>query len=617
MKKFAIRFLTFISIFILSITSCKKEAPIDNLGENPTGQTFAEVIATGGNFSQPTVNTSTDTTEVQNNLPISNGTFNCTTVTYSVDAAGGGDSGFPLFNPGADVIYPGSMLQGNSLHKATPNPIVVERAGGTISTNILDGNLQSFFEVDEVTKSSITNGMNNIIANSNGSIPSNFDMTVVNIQSREQFALALGLDVNTAFVDVESKFNYSSETEKSSFLVSLNQEYYTMTFDLPTSLDKLFAPSVTPEQLANYVGESNPATYISSVTYGRIFYMLIESTSSETELRVAIDGAFSGVVADVDAELEIDYFSSLDNVTYSVFAYGREAGPTFELVGETNMEKLRNGLKESTSLGSGKPLSYVVRNVKDNQIVATQLATQYDVVECEQISNVGTLPAIVHWTGHPAIAELGPITAAYANSDDHFILINEQGDWVRSTINGQGEGVLEGPFPWGDDLPFSTVGATCRLEGPGEKLYVFNGLGNKYASLDASGNWGQVFDIGDYLNGDCPFINVGVGALAYAGTTIASWGPSHYMFNKPGTHNTYASWQPVHQGGTSHFAEVWEADDSFEIQGKINGVGASIGFQNGAGHYVYILFNLAGTEYGVWGDFGTGTGGEFRGPFSL
>ena len=60
------------------------------------------------------------------------------------------------------MIYPGSMLQGNSLHKVTPNPIVVERAGGTISTDILDGNLQSSFQVDNVTKSSITDGINNI-----------------------------------------------------------------------------------------------------------------------------------------------------------------------------------------------------------------------------------------------------------------------------------------------------------------------------------------------------------------------------------------------------------------------------------------------------------------------
>lgn len=609
MKKFAINFLAFIFIFILSMTSCTKDPVIDNPGGDPTGMTFEEVIVTGGNTDQPAISTSIDTANVQENLPIGGGTFNCTTVTYSVDAAGGGDSGFPLFNPGADVIYPGNMLQGNSLNKATPNPIVVARAGGTISTNIIDGNLQSFFEVEEVKKSTITDGMNNIIANSNGSIPSNFEMNVVNIQSREQFALALGIDVNTAFVDVESKFNYNSDTEKSSFLVSLNQEYYTMTFDLPTSLDKLFAPSVTPEQLASYVGENNPATYISSVTYGRIFYMLIESTSSETELKVAIDGAFSGVTADVDTELEIDYFSSLDEVTYSVFAYGGEAGPTFELVGQTDMVKLRNGLKESTSLGSGKPLSYVVRNVANNQIVATQLATQYDVVECEQISNVGTLPAVAHWTNHPVLDELGPIAAAYANGNDHFVLLNKEGDWVRSTINPQGEGVLEGPFPWGDDLPFTSIGATSRIQGPGENLYVFNDLGNKYSVYLGNGNWGATFDVSDWFGGDNPFVNSGVGAMCYQRNTGIS-NSVHNLFDLSGTNRAGGFWDaPLGE----HYP--WGVSDvSTLLNGTIEDVGAALGFVNGSTS-VQILINKLGTEYVVHTDFGSGY--ETKGPFSL
>jgi len=47
------------------------------------------------------------------------------------------------------------------------------------------------------------------------------------------------------------------------------------------------------------------------------------------------------------------------------------------------------------------------------------------------------LPAIVHWTNHPLLEDFGPITAAYADNSEQFILINEQGEWLRSTINGQ------------------------------------------------------------------------------------------------------------------------------------------------------------------------------------
>ena len=117
-------------------------------------QNFDAVIAAGGTFDPTT--TSEEVTEENETNEIINGTvWNCTTTTYSALSPGGGDNGFPLFNPNASVIYPGSLLQGNSLKKATPDVIAVERAGGTISYDLNNGNLASSFAVDKVAKSSI------------------------------------------------------------------------------------------------------------------------------------------------------------------------------------------------------------------------------------------------------------------------------------------------------------------------------------------------------------------------------------------------------------------------------------------------------------------------------
>ncbi len=596
---------SFLLILIITILSCSKEAA--NLS------TFEGVISSGGSTLAPMISETIDTTNIENNIEIGSGTFNCTTITYDVNAASGGDDGFPLFNPGADVIYPGSMLQGNSLHKATPNPIVVERAGGTISIDILDGNLVSTFDVDQVKKSNITNAINNIIANATGTLPASFNIKIESVQSREEFALELGVDVNSAFLDIESKLNYNHDTDKSSYMVSLNQSYYTMSFDLPTSLDKLFAPSVTPEQLAKYVGENNPATYISSVTYGRIFYMLIESSSSQSDLKIAVEGAFSGVTVDVDASLEINHFSSLENVTYSVFAYGGDAASTFQALGETNIDKLKDVLKQSSTLQSAKPLSYVVRNVADNQIVATQLATIYDVVSCELVGAVGSLPSIAHWTGHSLINNFGGVTAGFYNGDNEFVLMNESAEYLVSRINENGDGVLEGPFTL-EGFPLTTVGAASRLQGPGERLYVFNAQGNKYSAQLDNGSWSQIFDISEYFGGDCPFINSGCGAIANIGE-LPLLGQSHYMFNKPGDKFALGYWESL---GT-HFSQVDNTNSGFGLDNKFNGtVGAAIGYKNGSntsGEYVFILFNLSGTEYVVWGDFGNGV--EVKGPFEL
>ena len=44
-----------------------------------------------------------------------------------------------------------------------------------------------------------------------------------------------------------------------------------MVYQTPSSVDELIDPSVSSQQLAQYAGPGNPATYISSVTYGRQF----------------------------------------------------------------------------------------------------------------------------------------------------------------------------------------------------------------------------------------------------------------------------------------------------------------------------------------------------------
>ena len=620
MKKSAFKFFAIVTVCLFTITSCSKEditPPGPGPNPDPNGLTFEKVINTGGSFDSPLVNSQVEnvdsSTVVQNNEE-----WRCVTQTLNVNAASGGSSGFPLFDVGSDVIYPGSMLQGNSLNSGNPNPIVVQRAGGTISTNILDGNLVSSFEVDEVKKSSITDAINNIIANATGTLPANFNIKIESVQSREQFALALGVDVNSTFVDLESNLNYSSSSERSSFLVSLNQSYYTMSFDLPTSLEQLFAPSVTPAQLANYVSEGNPATYISSVTYGRIFYMLIESSSSESDLEIAVDAAFNGVTTEVEATLDVNHFSSLENVTYSVFAYGGDAGPTYGAIGVTDMNTLIDVLEQSSTLGSAKALSYVVRSVKDNQIVATQLATTYDVVDCYLSSALGNLPALEHWVDHPLFDSFGGVTAAYSEGDNKFILLNEQGQWLRSTfVNGVGN--LEGPYNLSSSYPLSGVGAACKYNGPDYPyLLVVDPSGTEFTTYNqTTGEWNPPTSIADWpLDGGDPhpFAAGGASAIAYA-KQASNGSISNFWFNRDG--DKYSR-NRLLQGWSDVF-DIHQDWGGGVLDGKIDKVGAATGYTlgiPGLGDHFYILFNGAGDQYVIFGNV-DGTGDKAVGPFNL
>ena len=95
--------LIFLFISIGIIISCSKK-------EEETPITFDSVIKSGGSFT-PAEKSEEVVDETNSTETIDGEEWNCTTTTYNALEPGGGNKGFPLFNPNASVIYPGSLLQ--------------------------------------------------------------------------------------------------------------------------------------------------------------------------------------------------------------------------------------------------------------------------------------------------------------------------------------------------------------------------------------------------------------------------------------------------------------------------------------------------------------------------
>jgi len=604
MKKLTYLLLILFGISLIQLSSCKKD--------NHEIGSFKDVIAQGGEFTQPvdeqdTLGTSSSEKEEDGMH------WTCKTTDYSIKEGAGGNEGFPLFSPNASVVYPGNMLQGNSLDDATPKIIAVDRAGGSFSTDVVDGNLQSSFTVNSVTKSEVTDAINNIIAGSSGIVPANFSLKISNVQSREQFALDLGVDVNTKFTEIEGKLHFSTDKDYHRFVVNLNQSFYTMSYDIPTSTDQLFAPSVTPEDLSKYVGEGNPACYISDVTYGRIYYMLFESTSSITQMNASINASFNGITTKVDGQVDVNYLSQLSDLKIQVFAYGGEASSTLMTIKSTDLNDLADLLAESSVIESGKPISYVVRSVYDNQIVSTQLATKYSVTNCEPSGADGAPAFSKHWTGN-VVSKMGPVGAAYS-VDDYFILISKDGkQYLKSTV-----GKLEGPYPIDHlgvegNCPFEDgVGAACNIDGNqngDHYIMIFDKTGTQFSYLSGNDQWStQVQSVTNLADGSCPFNLNGVGALAFY--WVSSDGPSsRFFFNKDG--DKYS----VYVNNPNSFTPSYALNDLSTYDCPFENVGAAIGFYLGNDRFT-ILFDGAGINYTVLGNVDGDGNWRYLGPFPL
>ncbi|MES2138523.1 MAG: thiol-activated cytolysin family protein [Bacteroidota bacterium] len=358
---------------MFTLNSCKKDtSPQD-------GVSFETVLASGGefaSFSNQKILSNVSTSSV----PVDSGTWNCTNSTWSVMQ---GNQDFPLYDPNVSVVYPGSLLQGASLNQATPDVVAVRRGGGTVSIDIINGSNSVYVNVTEVKKSLITQALNDIVNDNNEVMPARFTFQHENVKTKEELALSLGLNVEIVPVTVMANLSFSNNSTLNHYLVVLKQSFYTMSYDIPPSFDDFFDPSVTPLELAKYVSPGNPACYVSDVTYGRVFYLLIESSSSKMEISAAINVSFSN--APVSGNVDASYLSSLDDLSVKVVALGGETQSTFTAINAGSLSSLTNQLGNSADLKAGVPLSYVVRTVYSNKLVKNKLDVEYTINDCQLV----------------------------------------------------------------------------------------------------------------------------------------------------------------------------------------------------------------------------------------
>ena len=517
----------FVTTLILIALACSKDDSNEEDPTEPSIQTLAEVLASAGeiqevptDFTREVIESTAETQNEQYDRKDSldlgitlEQRWVCTE--KEVDILGGTRES-SLYNPNAAIIWPGNLLQYNTLDKGTPSEIVIKRAGGTITYDLNVGNATATVSVDAIDLGSVNQAMNTIIENNGDITPADFSLEVVAINSKEELAFEMGLNVSTLTTKVDSNFSLDTNEATSSVLVKLRQRYYTMSYVKPTSLDEVFDPSVTAEQLAKFVQPGNPATFISSVTYGRIFYMLYESTASAQDMKSALEGTYGFLEEEVSGSVDLEKLREYNNLTVKVIAYGGDSEDTLEAVGEVfggenavdNLQEIVKRLAFAGDIRSGKPLSYVVNSLDDpSLVVATNLATRYTIKNCEYR---GIIPPNLY-KGLVDLFDNG-IGAMFQVRDSDIIVFSKEGNkyaWFNGnagTILGDGQPAI---FDIKDpDAPLGTL----VLDAIGSAMHMF---GETVVLTDLSGTLLQTFIIDPHLlpsTGTLPNGPIGAGS---------------------------------------------------------------------------------------------------------
>lgn len=321
------------------------------------------------------------------------GRFLCTTTDYTMDA---NMDDVAVFNINAVSLWPGAIVQGQDVKHGVLNLIALPRAPLRVGTDLAGLSAEENSKVVTDPTHLGVNGAVQEIAQAflahNTSIPAKLSYHETFAETYEQAMLDLGISVSwSGWGDgsVQSDFASSSEEYTSSYYCRFSQTYFTASAQPPASAAAMFADGVTPEQCDPYMADGNPPCWVSSVTYGRIGILVMHSSYSREDMRLAVQAAFSGFGWDLDSDLNAFYQQVLANSEIKVLILGGNATDGVQAILGDPVAGLRTWIEngaELTQASQGLPISYTVNYLKDNRLASFGYATEWSTESCLPVS---------------------------------------------------------------------------------------------------------------------------------------------------------------------------------------------------------------------------------------
>ncbi len=285
-----------------------------------------------------------------------------------------------------DVIWPGSLVRGNEAHDFVYVPISVDRAPITLSIS-LEGSPatgQSITKVVEDPKlSTVRQGIADMLKTAivgDTRVPAKVEFKYAQVYNESQMSLMVGANVKYGAGSLNTKFNWESTTKKNKILASYKQIYYSIDIDTPASPADMLAPSLRMDDIESAFPTGSMPIYVSSVSYGMMAYVFIETDYSMEEMKWALDAAYDGIVSG-KAELDLKTQQILQSCSIQTVVYGGSTAGLSEL--ETGYNGFLNVIKASKEFGAGSPgvpLVYRFRHLQDNTLALITLTSQYTLV---------------------------------------------------------------------------------------------------------------------------------------------------------------------------------------------------------------------------------------------
>lgn len=313
-------------------------------------------------------------------------------VTYESVKATGSYEDMCSMGVNNEILYPGALVDTSD---GSYRPLQIKRAPITLSTNlesVLNIDTPIATTIDVPSLSNVRQGIRNIVKNNmkdDVEYPSNLSYTIKEITNENELKLNVGFGLQVSQFALQENFSSSNVNKQTNLMFILKQVYYTIDMDAPKEKNSrdLFDSSLSSREINDALEGTIPA-YVSSVSYGRIAFVSIQTNYSKDEITNALSiswgkmsqnpGSSSSKKLSVDIDNTITTIGQDTDTTISCYVYGGSSGEIVNL-GKDNSSTLQSIFSTFNGSKDGAlPISYTMRHL-NGELAKVQDCSEYTI----------------------------------------------------------------------------------------------------------------------------------------------------------------------------------------------------------------------------------------------
>mgnify|MGYP000875366398 FL=1 len=363
-------------------------------------QEVEQLLRSAGHVSEPAedkvtakaIGTSTSEPALGHIMESTGDRADCDKITQPMQCDRSSSAGdFAVLDPSPTILWPGSFIQGKSIRGKggfTAIPYIAKRQPGRISLQVTSGEKSLgtageglwYEEVQEMRESEVNQAQSRLVRHwLESGAPASTSYTMQIVHSPEEAMIASGVDLDKSGEKLKTFLSSGFDKKKSHVLVKLYHRFYTFGYEDPEGGGKgAFKSTIEQSDLAPYTGAGNPICYVSSVSYGRAYYFLYESSESAYDLLDALSASFKSFLDERRVESSV-----IKGIRVRMLEQGSStnAGQGTVISPEKVFKLLEEGAQPS-SKDVGVPISFTLKHLYDGQPVrmSNSLSFSYDKV---------------------------------------------------------------------------------------------------------------------------------------------------------------------------------------------------------------------------------------------